>query len=673
MAPKKKEVFNPFKTKAVARNVDPPDDMLVEEMRPGEFRDTSLTFTPAIPKLEAAMTLRFRCTARIVRGDSILIRLPGFRGQASVFQLEARPHPENRVFVENFQAYWTGEEQPKGGAPNQCLMLQCRKAVEENALIVLGIPEAAMIQLPEKLGANSPKLKIEGTISHADGGGKIPKASIMECTEVKKRPVEEEIAELDGLVKSFTASGLSEEDMEIAQSISAQELDQVWEAARQRSDLEIGLQWKLASGLFRNYEENAPLAKTVTELCHTLSKKRVPLALHKEIAANLNVKLAVIIALEDALVGVHGSYYPELTRSGILVMRLFTMEANDLLRLLGLTQNSVCIYREILSAMRTINMEGLTKWTSFIAAMMTITSKLTHIDTSLIPPLYRGMKDVPQEQLQHLYSLKKDDWYLFPTFTTLTASAHYLDEGYTCPDNAVLFEVRNCAEGLEIGDGSHFPEDREWLLPMFSSFSVISIDVVAEKNHLVRVVLKMKGSLAGAARDEVFPETDRSLASVVVKKIRSDAEAMGLRSHQIAKAIYARIKLQDRKAQSPQFLLHCQYLAQFADTKRQSVAKQSVEEGLVKWQQCTAEASIGGDGVMRPATWETINKRQATTVELFFLKRTREQKQWEGDGVKVSFTDFTVDLGKGVKKTRRMLGKFVSHPFLLTAPPPAAT
>lgn len=673
MAPKKKEVFNPFKTKAVARNAEPPDDMLVEEMRPGEFRDSSLIFTPAVPKLEASMTLHFRCTCRIVRGDAILIRLPGFKGLASVFQLEARPHPENRVFFENFQAYWTGEEQPKGGAPNQCLMLQCRKAVEENALIVLGIPESAMIQLPEKLGSNSPKLKIEGTIAHADGGGKIAKTSIMECNEVKKRPVEEEIAELDGLVKGFVAAGLSDEDMEITQSISAQELDQVWEASRQRCDLEIGLQWKIASGLFRNYEYNAPLAKIITDLSHQMSKKRVPFAFHKELAANLNVKLATIVILEDAMVAVHGSYYPELSRSGILALRLFTMEANDMLRLLGLTQNTVCIYREILSAMRTTNVEGLTRWTCFIATLMTVTSKLTSIDTSLIPSLYRGMKDVPQEQLQHLYSLKKDDWYMFPTFTTVTATVHYLDEGYTCPDNAVLFEVRNAAEGIEIGDASHFPEDKEWLLPMFSSFSVVSVDVVAEKNHLVRVVLKMKGSLAGSARDEVFPETDRSLASVVVKKVRDDAKTMGLRTQQVAKAIYAYIKLQDRKAQSPQFLLHCQYLSQFADVKRQSAAKQSVDEGYVKWQQCTAEAFVGGDGVMRPAAWETINKRQATTIELFFLKRTRDVKQWEGDAVKVNFADFTVDIGKGVKKIRRMLGKFISHPLLLTAlPPPAA-
>ena len=88
---------------------------------------------------------------------------------------------------------------------------------------MLGIPESAMISLPEKLAANSPKLKIEGTIAHADGGGKIGKASIMECTEIKKRPVEEEIFELDAIEKGFAAAGLSEEDMEIAQSISKQE------------------------------------------------------------------------------------------------------------------------------------------------------------------------------------------------------------------------------------------------------------------------------------------------------------------------------------------------------------------------------------------------------------------------------------------------------------------
>jgi hypothetical protein len=307
--------------------------------------------------------------------------------------------------------------------------------------------------------------------------------------------------------------------------------------------------------------------------------------------------------------------------------------------------------------------ELLTKWTTFIAVMMTTTGKLTHYAPELIPTLYRGIKELPQDQIQHVLSLKKDDWYLFPSFTTCVPEVRYQDEGYTCPDGAILFEIRGAVDGVEIGDCSQYPEDQEWLLPMFSSFSVVSVDVLPDRNHLTRVVLKMRGSLAGALRDEMFPESDRSLASVIVKKIRNDAEAMGARSQLISRFMFATLKLRERQALHPLHLLHVQYLSHFADTKRASVAKQEIEDVTVKWQQCTAEATVGGDGVLRSATWETINKKQATAIEVFFLKRTRQNKLFTGEGVTVNFGDYTVDLGKGLKRLRRLLGKFVSHPF----------
>ena len=183
---------------------------------------------------------------------------------------------------------------------------------------------------------------------------------------------------------------------------------------------------------------------------------------------------------------------------------------------------------------------------------------------------------------------------------------------------------------------------------------------------MTRVVLQMVGSLAGALRDEAFPEADRSLASVIVKKSRSDTEASSERTQAIAQCIYATLALQERRAQHPLYLLHAQYLQQFAETRRASVARTTVEEGAVRWQQCTAEARLAAQV---SDLHETINKRNATTIELCFLRRTRALKLFNpADGVAmVNFGDWTVDIGgKGAKKLRRMIGKMVSH----QSPPP---
>lgn len=668
--PPKKVVFNPFKSQSRIRNIDPPDDVIPEEVKLGEFRDATITFSPAIPKAEAQMTIEFRCTTRLARGDNITIRLPGFKGPAQVFQLEPRPHPEGKSFVEYFQAYWSGEDQPKGAAPPQVIILQVQQAIEENVLVVLGVPNAVQIQLPEKLGANSPKLKIEGNVKHAEGG-KIAKQSFASSNEIKKRPVEEEIAELDVLVKNFSEGPheLPEELRNVAQEISREEVDQIWEAARDRLNVAIGLQWKIELQAHRSFEESgAALAKIVTENCYALSKKRGALALHKEIAENLGVKVSKVVLLEDALYTFHGSYYPNLCRSAIFVLRLFTMESLDLMRVFGLL-SAPCIYREIQSAIRSTNVELLTRWQSFIATLMTTTSKTTNVDPQLIPVLYRAIKDLPPDQLQIIAKLKKDSWYMFPGFTIAIPEAKHMEEGYICPDGGVVFEIHGVVDAVELCDVSNVPEDQEWLLPMFSSFRVVSVEVLPERNHLTRVVLQMVGSLAGALRDEAFPESERSLASVVVKKSRSDAEASSERTQAIAQCIYATLALQERRAQHPLYLLHAQYLQQFAETRRASVARTTVEEGVVRWQQCTAEATVGSDGVMRPASWETINKRNATTIELCFLRRTRALKLFNpADGVAmVNFSDWTVDIGgKGAKKLRRMIGKLVSH----QSPPP---
>lgn len=665
MPPPKKVVFNPFHTRCRARSVDPADPLRDEDVGPGEFRDTSVTFSNSGQKCEANLTLQFRCTVKIVRGDSIVFRLAGFKGtNAGVFTLEKRPHPENKEYHMHFHAFWSGENPPKGTAPAQTITLQCRKAIEQNTLVIVGVPDCVHIGLPDKLAANSPKLKIEGAVKHA-AGGKIPKAPVMACGEVKKRPVEEDIAELQNLLKDYSAAaGLDEEDelRHITEELSVQEVDQIWEAAQNQSELKLGLQFRLETAAFRNYEEHAPLAKMLTENYRAASKKKVPLALHRELAANLGVKVGAILILEDALYALHGCHYPELSRSAVLVLRLYTCESHDIARMLGLT-SAVCIHRDINSAMRTLDNSMLAKWTHFLATLMTCCGKLTHIAPEVIPVLYRGVRELPAEAIQQLLALKKDDWYLFPNFTSYVTEAKYQDEMFSAPESAVLFEIHGAVDGVEIGDVSQYPEDREWILPMFSSFSVVSVEALPDKNQLIRLVLRMRGSLAGALRDEQFPEEQRSLSSVVITKARAESMLASEKTLFLTKMIYANVRLETVKVQQPSEAMREVYLDKYADVKRGSVARQRIEEGTVKWQQCTNEAALGTDGLMRQATWEPFNKKIATAVETLFLKTTRTAKQFTAEGLTLDFAAYTADNGKVVRRIRRLIGRYITHPF----------
>jgi hypothetical protein len=661
--PAKKAAPSPFKSRARAHSIDGPDQIREEDVGPGEFRDTSVVVVPAIPRAEVSMTIQFRATVRIVRGDIVTLRLGGFKGNApGVFTLESRPHPENKDYHDFFHAFWSGESAPKGGPPAQSITLQCRKAVEQNALVTLGVPEAVHINLPDKLALNSPKLKIEGNVRHA-AGGKIGKAPVMSCNEVKKRGVDEDVTDLQAMLKDIAIHAqFDDEENQFAYEVSVQEADQVWEATRDFSELKLGLGFNIESNVFQNYDDHAPLTQLLTENYLAASKKRVPLALHKEIAANLGVKVGVVVCMEDAMYTTHGCHY-ELTRAAILVMRLYTCESHDLCRLFGLPQCG-CIYRELNSAVRAFNKDVLSKWTNFLGVLMTCCSKLTQISPELIPVLYRGVKDLPTESIAHLASLKKDNWYMFPNFTKYVTEFKY-DDSFMAPDNAVVFEVHGAVDGVELGDISQFPEDREWMLPLFSSFSVVSIEPMPDRNNILHVILRMRGSLAGALRDEQFPEEHRSLASIVIKKAKTDCMIVGEKSHNLARMIYANIKLNAMKAMHPEHVVHTQYVDKFAEVKRASQARQQIDDGIVKWQQCIREAEPQPDGSVRPASWENLNKKQAGLVESLFLKCTRTQKQFATDGVAmVDFKEFSVDFGKGVKRIHRIIGKQVSHPFV---------
>lgn len=722
---KKKVQVNPFERRSRCRSADGADMVRDEEANEGQLADTSLSFTPTAGKMEAALTIQFKANIKISRGDTVLIRLSGFKGgHSGIFALEHRDHPENKDFRDCFHAYWCTDTAPKGTPPPASITLQCRKSIEAETLVIIGVPESVRIQIPEKLPMSSQKVKIEANLRHNNtNNGKIPKMPMTLTTDVpKKRALDDVIKEVSDLLqKHFETSQFDDDEQQLAIEVTSAELDQIWEAARETSELKLGIVFEmLDTTVFKNYATIAPLVKTVADTYLSASKKRALLALEKELATNLGVKVGCVVALEDALFTIHASRYPELTRGAILALRLFTCEAHDLARIFAAcgVNSPSCIYREINSALRCGDAELVAKWTHTIAALSTCCSKLTHIPSDLIPVLYRGVKELPADAITHIATLRKDSFYVFPGFTTWTTSATPVkpahDEQFaTAPDSAVLFEVHGPVDGIELNDISQYPQDNKWMLPMFSSFSVVSVESLpADRNNMLHVALRMTGSLGGALRDDRFPEDHRSVAAITIKKSKTDSMLQAEKAQWLAKAIYANYKLNALKRLHPQHAQTVHFLDKYAEVHRGSLARAAVEESTsnsgVKWQQqivvdpvaaaaaAAAASSMGrstaaaapkdkdkdkdgaegagagssanaatvtSSGGLVPASWDIVGKKQSVLLEMAFLQRQIGQKQFNVEGLQIDFEKWTADFGKGLRNIRRLIGRNQTHPF----------
>lgn len=681
-----------------------------EEAAEGQLSEATLSFTPSgLPKMEAAITIQFKSNIKISRGDSILVRLAGFKGGISgIFALEQREHPENKDFRDSFHAYWCTDTAPKGTPPAASITLLCRRAIDADTLVVVGVPESVRIQLPDKLPMSSQKIKIEANLRHNNvNNGKVPKMPIQLTAEVpkKKKPLDEAIKDVDDLLqKQFEASQFDEDEQHLALEVTPAELDQIWEAAHQTSELRLGIVFEmLDTGVFKNYAAVAPLVKTVADTYLAASKKRTPLGLEREIAANLGVKVGCVVVLQDALFTAHASRFPELTRGAILALRLFTCESHDVARIFaGCGVNSPpCVYREINSALRCGDVELVQKWTNTIAALSTCCSKLTHIPSDVVPVLYRGVKELPADAITHLATLRKDSFYVFPGFTSWTSSPTAIkpasDEqfGSSVPESAVLFEVHAPVDGVELNDISQYPADNKWMLPMFSSFSVVSVDSLSQdRNNMLHVVLRMTGSLGGALRDDRFPEEHRSVAAITIKKSKTDSMLQAEKAQWLVKAIYANYKLSALKRQHPVLSQSLHFLDRYSEVHRGSLARAAVDDNVVKWQQQIVSsegqhAQFGGGGIpsssstsgvgasssntggeggfsaLVPASWDIVGKKQSVILEMAFLKRQLGLKQFSVEGIEVNFETWTADFGKGVRNIRRLIGKNQTHPYQL--------
>lgn len=641
-----------------------------------ELTDTTLTISPAIPRVEVSLNIQFRCSVPIVEGDVLQLHLPGFRGKASFFAPEGQLM-QTKAFPRQFHGYWSGDGAKKGKGPGKQLMLfKCTRRIDDQTPVIIMVPRSLGLISPDKLAANSTKIKMSGVLRHAEEG-KLFKHVFVSSTEVKKRPIPIEVQDYKAIMTNMESTcGMEEAGVLISEDLCTEEVDQLWEAAHDRCPYPIAFQWCIGVSAFHSYESFGPILRTIMENTINCVKQRQVLGLQYEIAENLGVKVAAVVLFQNVLNMLYGSLYPELPSAALLVVRLFTMEPIDIARTFLVTDPpQLSLAREIHSCFRIGNTKGLTKWAHTVSMLLLIASGNTNADfpsISITSPisseplvLYYGIKELPSEELQHIREMASGDWYVLPCFSFARPNVKWTDEdSFQVPDNAVLFEIHNAVEGLETCDVSMYPYEHAWLLPLCSSFRVRSVQVYETRNDLTHVVLDMHGCLHGSLKDSMIPEEDRTVAAVVTKKLRLQAERCSYAAFWIAERTFLNVRLNERLRLDPQTLLRAQYVDHYFEVKRHSESKRTIEEGIVSWQVCTTPAQMIDPvaGIIKHATWEPIPRKFALVAEQCFLSRTREKKTFEVSGITLDFTNYVCDYsGKGPRPMRRLLKKRVTH------------
>lgn len=848
MAGKKKKVaYDPFQRLArYTCNIDNYKNSKLSYLHPGEIVDSSMTIVPAIPRTEVGLTIQFRCSVHVIEGDTFTIYLPDFKGASKLFSLETRPHPDGLDMARFFQAYWSGDEKRQGRGKNgvpqkQLLILRCIHPVEENTLVLVGVPFSIMLISPEKLALNSSKIRIEGRVSHSEGG-RIPKQPFMACTEIKKKSLVEELDMYTQQMEEIVTSvGLSKEMRYVGEELCEEEIYQLSEAIETRRPFQTEMSFPIAVDVYRDYEDAGGFIKYMMENMVKFVKDHDPLALHKEVAQNWNVKVGALVVLEDLLATKYNGFYPKLSRLGILAAHLLLLTPNDVMHLFsGLsTPPKYSIYHELISAFRMRSLIGcgndastlpsrseeiIEKWKAFISVLLTTTEGVDDVDNSskasplsdnirmtgdlmpineqederadgkgnprdaskhhvtffspesegnevqqkgnpyMFPPpsLYVGWKDLPPSEIQFLRNLESGARYIFPNFTVAReefkplqslmarekaqreselnkglspqtgktgrqkgrkngksgSSAAGKDssgspslEGaarigkrfsppvtgggaggvemsavgppgggeddhtaFSVPDNAIVFEIVDAVECLEMADLSAGPANKEWLLPLSASFRIISVTVQEELNDLTHVKLSMRGSLVGPFLDDMFPTGDRTIASLVARKISKEIEKSEVITPAIALLALYNVKRSQLHRRNPATLLQEQYLMQFQEVKRVAEAKQAIESGVVFWQICVTPAQQLEEGVIKPPIWEVIPRKYALMIENLFRSRSRTKLNWldvPGGLTALSLGgEYVADyLGKGPRQIRRLVKKSITH----EAPKPSLT
>ncbi|KPA79660.1 hypothetical protein ABB37_05444 [Leptomonas pyrrhocoris] len=344
----------------------------------GEFTTSEISFTPPLPRTEVAITLKFRVTVSLMEGDVVYVHLPKFNGppaqqfglQSVSSTVDVRNGGEGINTATYFRGFWSGttakvtsavhqvlfKRGKKGGAPpKQVLLLQCLRDVPANALLIFNVPRALGIVSPDKLPANSSRLKIEGPHIYLADNHRILKQIILASSEIRKQTVVEELAVYEHCIAQVIRDGgLQIDDRQLSEQLSVEETDQLWQAAQYRRRYPVPMAWTVVQEISMAYEAAGGFVKRIVQNAINCIKNFDPLAVHREVARNWGVKPAAVVMLDDFLSVQWVGLYPGLPRASLFAACLLTMEPEDVGRaFLGVAPlPSRSIAEDLMSAFR---------------------------------------------------------------------------------------------------------------------------------------------------------------------------------------------------------------------------------------------------------------------------------------------------------------------------------
>ncbi|KAG5502901.1 hypothetical protein JKF63_04672 [Porcisia hertigi] len=310
------------------------------------------------------------------------------------------------------------------------------------------------------------------------------------------------------------------------------------------------------------------------------------------------------------------------------------------------------------------------------------------------PTLYIGYRDIPFDVQRSLREIQRGDWFVLPFIVVARQSLPYAsntklspedsatlnedDDAHATaategdevsdgpivaiPDNAVVVELQNVVEALELADLSFSPHNRAWLLPLVTSCRVISVK--EDQHDVLHVILDVRGSLVGQVDDSCLPQSDRTVSRTILSKylLKCEQTETYVSSLSFLSLLFARRN--DRRRLHPPTLIRAQYISHCNASLYAAIAKHHVEESeSVEWQMRTHDAQLLDEGVVKPAVWEPIPKKYVLNVEQFFLGHSRTTTRLEEGTLIVDLEAYTIDYGgKGPRALRRVVQKtYVTH------------
>ena len=283
-----------------------------------------------------------------------------------------------------------------------------------------------------------------------------------------------------------------------------------------------GQRWQIRFDTFGTPREIEALAVRLQEYYE--EKYPDNLNMLGELTDNLDAKLVDVVYLASTMYRRHKKTFPNNSPSALLVMCLYTCEAEHIEKLLHLPKDTApAIYKDINRALReghkSSNHEAqatLRKWIGFIAVLST--TKVNSHSQYKDRPLYRGLMNLPERILMDYLEKEPGEYIYWPAATSASVEKSLVMQEFTKEGTALVFVMEGWTEGAEMWHVSAYFEEKELLLPPFTVFMVTKIE-----QDIGVVHLNIRGSLGDRKTDATgyTDEVDRDFG-LWLKRVATD-------------------------------------------------------------------------------------------------------------------------------------------------------